>query len=194
MKVAVFASGTGTNAEALIKAAKTGELGGEIALVVSDKQHAPVLEKARNLGVKAEHLPPQSFSNKAAYEQAILALLTKEGIGFIVLAGYMRLIGPTLLEAYQGKMINIHPSLLPAFPGLDAIGQALEAKADTTGVTIHYVDAGMDTGPVIAQQQVAIAKGETRETLTAKIQAVEHTLYPAVVKQVLNEHVEGEQQ
>lgn len=187
MKLALFASGTGSNAEVIIRSAQAGELSGEVALVISDKPSAPVLAKAQALGVKAEAIRPSSFQNKAAYEQELVSRLRSEEVDLVVLAGYMRLIGPVLLSAYEGKIINIHPSLLPSFPGLDAIGQALQANVTVTGVTIHYVDAGMDTGPIIAQREVPLVEGETHETLAKKIQAVEHKLYPTVVKQLLNE-------
>ena len=118
-----------------------------------------------------------------AYEQQILSRLQQERIGFVALAGYMRLIGPTLLSEYYGKIINLHPSLLPAFPGLDAVGQALEAGVKVTGVTVHFVDAGMDTGPVIAQQAVAIDDDDDHESLSQKIHALEHQLYPRIIHQ-----------
>lgn len=108
-------------------------------------------------------------------------------IEWIFLAGYMRLIGSTLLHAYEGKIINIHPSLLPKFPGLDAIGQALENKASVTGVTIHYVDEGMDTGPIIAQESLPIYSNESRDSLTERIQTIEHQLYPEVIKQLIKQ-------
>ncbi|WP_054709543.1 phosphoribosylglycinamide formyltransferase [Bacillus sp. JCM 19041] len=187
MKFAIFASGTGSNAEVLIRSAQAGELSGEVALVVSDKPSAPVLAKAEALGVKAELIRPAAYKNKAAYEQELVSRLQSEEVDLVVMAGYMRLIGPVLLSAYEGKIINIHPSLLPAFPGLDAIGQALQANVTVTGVTVHYVDAGMDTGPIIAQREVALEKDDTHEMLAKRIQAVEHKLYPAVVKQLLNE-------
>ncbi|WP_078394276.1 phosphoribosylglycinamide formyltransferase [Shouchella patagoniensis] len=187
MKLALFASGTGSNAEVLIRSAQAGELSGEVALVISDKPSAPVLAKAQALGVKTVAIRPTSFQNKAEYEQELVSRLQSEEVDLVVLAGYMRLIGPVLLSAYEGKIINIHPSLLPSFPGLDAIGQALQADVTVTGVTIHYVDAGMDTGPIIAQREVPLVEGETHETLAKKIQAVEHKLYPTVVNQLLHE-------
>ncbi|WP_059104467.1 phosphoribosylglycinamide formyltransferase [Shouchella shacheensis] len=192
MKVAIFASGTGSNAEALIRAAAEKELGGEVALVLSDKRDAKVLEKAKAHGVPAYAFVPKTFASKAEYEAEVVRLLEASHVQLVVLAGYMRLVGPTLLDAYEGRIVNIHPSLLPEFPGLDAVGQALEAGVKQTGVTVHYVDAGMDTGPVIAQEAVEIHDEETCESLTAKIQRVEHVLYPRCVKQLL-EDVRGSQ-
>ncbi|GAF13521.1 phosphoribosylglycinamide formyltransferase [Bacillus sp. JCM 19046] len=187
MRLAIFASGTGSNAVCLIEAAQANQFEANVALVISDKQGAPVLEKAAALGVRAEQVLPAAFESKKAYEQAIVALLQQEQIDLILLAGYMRLIGPTLLGAYEGKIVNIHPSLLPHFPGLDAIGQALDAGVSETGVTVHYVDDGMDTGPIIAQETIPLTLQETRESLTKKVQTVEHSLYPAVVKQLVCE-------
>ncbi|WP_100406199.1 phosphoribosylglycinamide formyltransferase [Bacillus solitudinis] len=189
MKVAIFASGSGTNAQAIIEAVLQGTLDIEVGLIVSDKPQARVLERAAKYNIPTFAFTPKNFSSKAEFEKEIVEKLYDANIEFVVLAGYMRLIGPTLLEAYGGKMINIHPSLLPSFSGLDAIGQAFQAKVKVTGVTIHYVDAGMDTGPIIAQEAVRIDEEETLETLTKKIQALEHRLYPEtlqVIKKQMN--------
>ncbi|MEK0291122.1 phosphoribosylglycinamide formyltransferase [Caldifermentibacillus hisashii] len=184
--IAIFASGNGSNFQALVDAVKVGTLQANIALLVCDRPGAYVIERA-----EAEHIPvflfnPKQYQHKAAYETIILAKLVEMNIEFIALAGYMRLIGPTILKHYEGKIVNIHPSLLPAFPGLDAIGQSLQAGVKQTGVTIHYVDEGMDTGKIIAQQAVPISVDETRESLQVKIQAVEHQLYPATLQKLLN--------
>ncbi|MGA9227009.1 MAG: phosphoribosylglycinamide formyltransferase, partial [Mesobacillus sp.] len=141
---------------------------------------------AEMLGIPGLVINPKWFRSKEAYEAKILQKLTSLDVELVVLAGYMRLIGPTLLKAFEGRIVNIHPSLLPAFPGKDAIGQALEAGVERTGVTIHYVDEGMDTGPVIARAAVTIDAGETRESLQKKIQRIEHSLYPEVLEQLLN--------
>ncbi|WZY00641.1 phosphoribosylglycinamide formyltransferase [Bacillus sp. FSL W7-1360] len=185
MKLAIFASGTGSNARALIQAAKQGVLGGEVVAVVSDRPKADVLQMAASYDIPAYGFSPRTFQSKTAYEQAVLERLQAVAVDFILLAGYMRLVGPTLLAHYEGRIVNIHPSLLPNFPGLDAVGQALRAGVQETGVTIHYVDAGMDTGPVIMQQTVPIDREDTHETLTKKIKAVEHALYPTCIQQLL---------
>lgn len=189
-KIAIFASGNGSNFQAMVESVKNGTLPVEIGLLVCDRPDAYAIKRANREGVPTYHFSPKEFSGKREYETRLLAILQEFGIEFIVLAGYMRLIGSTLLEAYEGKIVNIHPSLLPAFPGKDAIGQALAAGVDCTGVTVHYVDAGMDTGKVIAQQAVDILPGDTSETLQEKIQMVEHVLYPAVVKKLLSEKKE----
>jgi phosphoribosylglycinamide formyltransferase 1 len=185
-KIAIFASGSGSNFQAIAVAAQNGTLHAEICLLVCDKPGAFAVERAEMLGIPALVIVPKSYPTKEAYEAEILQKLTSLDVEMIVLAGYMRLIGSTLLRAYEGKIVNIHPSLLPAFPGKDAIGQALAARVETTGVTIHYVDEGMDTGPIIASAPVKVVAGETRESLQKKIQRIEHNLYPEILEELLN--------
>lgn len=185
--IAVFASGSGTNFEVIAKQAKEGHIACEIALLICDQPDAKVIEKAKKYNIPVFAFRAKGYPSKTVFEEEILDELTRLKVDWIFLAGYMRLIGKTLLEAYQGKIINIHPSLLPAFPGKDAVGQALQAKASTTGVTVHYVDEGMDTGPIIAQEKVAISTMDTEQTLHKKIQQVEHRLYPQVIRRLLRE-------
>ncbi len=168
MKIAIFASGSGTNAQAIIDAIQQKQLDAEIALIVSDKPQARVVQRADTHQIPTYLFEPKQYATKAEYEQTIVEALRAHRVQFVVLAGYMRLLGATLLDAYENKIVNIHPSLLPAFPGLDAVGQALQAGVRQTGVTIHYVDAGMDTGPVIAQEMVNISDAETKESLAEK--------------------------
>ena len=189
--IAVFASGNGSNLGALIRAVESGELHAQIKLVVSDNPEAYCLERARKARLSCFMFYPHMYPSKAVYEELILRQLRELNVEYIVLAGYMRLIGPTLLSAFPERIINIHPSLLPAFPGKDAIGQALAAGVPRTGVTIHYVDEGMDTGPIIAQWPVAIDPGETRESLAEKIHAVEHELYPRVLQEIFTKRRES---
>jgi len=189
--IAVFASGNGSNLGALIRAVESGELHAQIKLVVSDNPEAYCLERARKARLSCFMFYPHMYPSKAVYEELILRQLRELNVEYIVLAGYMRLIGPTLLAAFPERIINIHPSLLPAFPGKDAIGQALAAGVPRTGVTIHYVDEGMDTGPIIAQWPVAIDPGETRESLAEKIHAVEHELYPRVLQEIFTKRRES---
>ncbi len=192
-KIAVFASGSGTNFQAIIGAIETGQLNAEIALLVCDKPNAFAIERAKQHNIEVFQFIPKNFENKQAFEKVILEQLQALHVEWIALAGYMRLIGETLLGAYEGKIINIHPSLLPSFPGINAIEQAYDAKVKVTGVTIHFVDAGMDTGPIIAQAPVFIEEQDTIEVLRTKIQQVEHQLYPEVLKKLLNdEKVESE--
>jgi len=182
--IAIFASGNGSNFEAIATAAINGQISANISLLVCDKPEATVLARAKRLGVPTLILPPQCFPNRAAHEEQILTELKNANVEFIVLAGYMRIIGDTLLGAYGGKIVNIHPSLLPAFPGLDAIGKALASGASHTGVTVHYVDEGVDTGPIIAQRRVEILPGDTPETLEERVHEAEHELYVEVLRKL----------
>ncbi|OKP73152.1 phosphoribosylglycinamide formyltransferase [Paenibacillus helianthi] len=182
-RIAVFASGQGSNFAALAEAERAGLLGGgRIELLVSDKPEAPVAKRAEEAGIPSLLLRPKDFASRELYEAEIVAELKRRDIGLIVLAGYMRLITPVLLEPYGGRIINIHPSLLPAFAGKDAIGQALEYGVKLTGVTVHFVDGGMDTGPVIAQRSVVVNAGDTPESLAERIHKIEYELYPEVVR------------
>jgi phosphoribosylglycinamide formyltransferase-1 len=181
-RIAVFASGQGSNFAALIDAQRKGLLGdGNIELLVSDKPEAPVAERAEDAGIPTLLLRPKDFASREDYEAEIVAELARREIGLIVLAGYMRLITPVLLTPYAGRIINIHPSLLPAFAGKDAIQQALDYGVKLTGVTVHFVDGGMDTGPVIAQRSVVVLDNDTEDSLAERIHKVEYELYSEVV-------------
>lgn len=183
-KIAVFASGQGSNLQALIDASAKGELPARIELVVSDSRGCYALTRAEEAAIETLVLRPADYGSRSHYEAVILEKLLELKIEYLVLAGFMRLIGPTLLERYPERIINIHPSLLPLFPGKDAIGQALAAEVTETGVTIHYVDEGMDTGPIIAQERISVNPGEDRRSLEGRIHALEHRLYPKVLKQI----------
>lgn len=185
--IAVFASGTGSNFEAILHAVDRGQIQAKVVLVVCDKPGARVIEKAEAAGISTLVLKPKEFPSKEDYEKAILAGLEEKSVSFIILAGYMRLIGPTLLQAFSGRIVNIHPSLLPSFPGLHAIEQAFQAGVKITGVTIHFVDEGMDTGPILAQRPVEIHEDDTIDTLEERIHAIEHVLYPETLAKLINE-------
>jgi phosphoribosylglycinamide formyltransferase 1 len=185
--IALFASGSGSNFQAIVDVVQSGELDAKISLLVCDKPGAFVIERAEAAGIPSFVFCPKEFTNKEEYEEKVLLELKGAGVEFIVLAGYMRLIGPTLLGEYKGRIVNVHPSILPAFPGKDAIGQALAAKAKWSGVTVHFVDEGMDTGPIIIQERVKLEKNETRESLQRKIQTIEHKLYPTVLQLLLTQ-------
>lgn len=180
-RIAVFASGQGSNFQNLLDASQTGELDAEIVLLVCDKPQAFVVERARRAGVECYLFDPKAYARREDYEAKIAAELEKRGVDLVVLAGYMRLLTAELVEPYAGRMINIHPSLLPSFPGKNAIGQAWDYGVKMTGVTVHLVDGGMDTGAVVAQAPVEIAPSDTLESLEAKIHAAEQRLYPQVV-------------
>lgn len=182
-RVAVFASGNGSNFEAILENwQRTRFQGGRVELLVCNNPEAYVLERAARWQVPAAIFKWGDYQDKDQYEQAILGTLRNYKIDFIVLAGYMRLLGPVLLQPYQGRIVNLHPSLLPAFPGKDAIGQALEYGVKVSGITIHFVDEGMDTGPIIAQRVVPVDPQDTVEELAAKILREEHRLLPQVVR------------
>ena len=188
IKLAIFASGSGTNFVKLTEAIQNKEIDGELALLVCDRPGAKVIEHAKRLGIKTLVYQPKDFKNKAAYETELLLNFRAQDIKAIVLAGYMRLIGEVLLEAYSGKIINLHPSLLPSFPGKDAILQAWKKEVKVTGITIHFVDEGMDTGPIIAQKPYEIKPTDTLESLTEEIHKIEHEWYPKIVQFVIKNY------
>lgn len=182
VRAAVFASGTGSNFQAIVE---HKELACEIVLLICDQPGAAVIEKASAFGIPTFVFDPKAYASKTAYEQEIAEKLDNSNVEWIFLAGYMRIVGQTLLNEYEGRIINIHPSLLPAFPGKDAIGQALRARVKTTGVTVHYIDEGIDTGPIIAQETVDIFPEDTLSSVQKRIQTIEHRLFPVVINQVI---------
>jgi phosphoribosylglycinamide formyltransferase 1 len=185
MRIAVLASGTGSNFVALAGAQSRGELApAEIAVLVCNVPGAAVLERARERGIEALLIPHRDFAGREAFEEAVAAALRARGVELVVLAGFMRVLTPVFLGAFALRVINLHPALLPSFPGTDGIGDALKCGVKVTGVTVHFVDAGVDTGPIIAQEAVVIAEGETRESLAARIHALEHRLLPRAVRLV----------
>ncbi|MBY6038246.1 phosphoribosylglycinamide formyltransferase [Fictibacillus nanhaiensis] len=190
-KIAVFASGSGSNFQAILDAVEEGLLQADIQLLVCDKPGAKVIERARDHHIPIFTFVPNSFESKAHFEKEIVNELKRYHVEFIVLAGYMRLIGEVLLRDFEGRIVNIHPSYLPAFPGKDAIGQALQANVSETGVTVHFVDSGMDTGPIIEQVKIPVLPGDTRETLQERIQKAEHRLYPAIINKLLQKDIIG---
>ncbi|MNZ44545.1 Phosphoribosylglycinamide formyltransferase [compost metagenome] len=180
-RIAVFASGQGSNFQTMVDASLSGSLGAEVVLLVCDKSQAPVIERARKAGVESFVFDPKAYARREDYETEIAAELEKRNVDLVVLAGYMRLLTSVLVDRYAGKMINVHPSLLPAFPGKNAIGQAWDYGVKLTGITVHFVDGGMDSGPVIAQQAVEITSEDTLDSLESKIHQAEQQLYPQVV-------------
>lgn len=183
-KIAIFASGSGSNFQAIVDAISSDVLTAEVSLLVCDRSDAFAIKRAEHHSIPYFSFDPKNYLSKLEYEIDILEELQSRKVDFIVLAGYMRLIGPTLLKEYEGRIVNIHPSLLPAFPGKDAIGQALAAGVKVSGVTVHFVDKGMDTGPIIEQREVLLVEGETKESLQEKIHLVEHQLYPSVLQKL----------
>jgi phosphoribosylglycinamide formyltransferase 1 len=185
MSIAVFASGNGSNFQRIVECSREENWPIPVSALICDRPEAKVLERAKRLGIPAYCLIPKTFPSKERYEEEIKAILQSHQVDWIVLAGYMRLIGPTLLTPYQGRIVNIHPSLLPAFPGKDAIRRAFFHPVKVSGVTVHFVDEGLDTGPIIAQEPVKIEETDTLDTFTEKIHQVEHELYPRVIYQLI---------
>lgn len=176
-KIAVFASGNGSNFQVIAEQF-------QVALVFSDHRDAYVLERAQNLDVASYAFELKEFDNKQAYEEKIIQLLDDHNIDLVCLAGYMKIVGSTLLEAYQGKIINIHPAYLPEFPGAHGIEDAWKAGVSESGVTIHWVDSGVDTGQIIQQVRVPRLPDDTIETFEARIHEAEYKLYPQVLEEL----------
>lgn len=180
-RIAVFASGQGTNFQAIVDAVKAGKLDVEVALLVCDKLYAPVMDRAKEAGVEIFAFRPRDYESREAHDAEIAALLKERKIDLVVLAGYMRLLSPPLTQPFYGRIINIHPSLLPAFPGKDAVKQALRHGVKVTGVTVHFVDDGLDSGPIIAQQAVNVEEDDTAESLLARVHEAEWRLLVQVI-------------
>ena len=182
LPLGILVSGRGSNMEAIADAIAAGEVPARIQVVISDRPQARAMDLARQRGLKALSLAPGAFPSRQAYDLALAAALKEEGVKLVVLAGFMRLLSQDFLDHFPGRVINIHPALLPAFPGINAQRQALDYGVKYSGCTVHFVDAGTDTGPIIAQAVVAVRDDDTPETLAARILVEEHRLYPEVIK------------
>ncbi|HXT61772.1 MAG TPA: phosphoribosylglycinamide formyltransferase [Pyrinomonadaceae bacterium] len=184
-RLAILISGRGSNMAALIDAAQSGKIPqGEVALVISDQPSAPGLQKAYECGIETLVIERRGRSREE-HDQEVTAALRARQVDLVCLAGYMRILSSQFIEAYRGRILNIHPSLLPSFPGLEAQRQALDHGAKTAGCTVHLVDETLDGGPIIAQRSVPVLEGDTVETLSQRILEQEHELYPAAVASVL---------
>ena len=191
MRVVILGSGRGSNAEALLRAQQTGRLGSaRVVRLLSDRPDAGILALGNPFGVPASYVDPAPFKTKleGAGEDRFVEALRQEQADLVVLAGFMRVLKPKLLEAFAGKIINLHPSLLPSFPGLDGIGQAWRRGVKITGCTVHQVTLEVDGGPILDQAAVRIEAGDTLETLTAKVHAAEHALLPGVIARLSSRH------
>jgi phosphoribosylglycinamide formyltransferase-1 len=186
-RIGVLISGRGSNLQALIDAAAAATLGAQIAVVISNKQDAAGLERARSAGIETLVLDHRSFPSRDDYDAALARALRDRGASLVCLAGFMRLIGPRLLDAFPNAILNVHPSLLPAFPGVDAQTQAFEHGVRVTGATVHFVTPELDAGPIVMQRAVEVVDGDTPEALSARILAAEHAIYPLAVRRVLTE-------
>ena len=183
--IAVLISGRGSNLQSIIDAIAARRLDARIAIVVSNRDDAPGLQRARDAGIDAVHLSPREYPDREAYDRALADLLLARGVALVCLAGFMRLVGRPLLDAFPNRILNIHPSLLPSFPGLDAQRQALEHGVRVTGATVHLVNAELDAGPIVLQAAVPVLDTDQVETLAARVLLEEHRLYPEAIARML---------
>ena len=182
-RLGVLGSGEGSNFGAIVGACRDGAVPATVAVVLSDMKEAVILQRAREAKVACAHIEPGRFRTKLdeSAEAAYIKALNDAEVDLVVLAGFMRILKGEFLRAFEGRVVNVHPSLLPSFPGLEAWKQALEAGVKWTGVTVHYVDQGIDSGPIIAQEPVPVREDDTPESLYARIQEVERVLYPKAI-------------
>ncbi len=182
LRLGVLASGRGTNLQAILDAIEAGRCPARVVVVVSDRAGAPALDRGRRAGIKSVHLDSHLSGDRAAFDQAVAAVLTEHAVELVCLAGYLRLLSPAFVAAFRGRILNVHPALLPAFRGLHAQRQALDYGVKVAGATIHFVDEGVDTGPIVLQAAVPVREDDTEESLAARIQGEEHRLYPEAIR------------
>ena len=182
LRVGVLASGRGSNFQSIVTAAAEGRVPAEIVLLLSDRREARALEIARAHGVPAEVVEPREHPGRETHDKALIDLLEARRVGLVCLAGYLRILGSTFVDHFRGRLLNIHPSLLPAFPGLHAQRQALDHGVGLAGATVHFVDEGTDTGPIVLQGAVPVLPDDTEATLSERILAVEHRIYPEAIR------------
>lgn len=180
--VGVLVSGNGTNLQSIIDRIESGGLLARVACVISNKADAFALERARRHSIPAIHLDHKQFNNREAYDAALVAALEAHNVELVVLAGFMRILTPVIIDAFPNRILNIHPALLPAFPGLHAQQQALDYGVKVSGCTVHFVDAGCDTGPIIIQAVVPVMEGDTEDSLSKRIHKEEHRIYPEAIQ------------
>jgi phosphoribosylglycinamide formyltransferase-1 len=184
LNLGVLVSGNGTNLQAILDAVARGALDARVRCVVSNKSDAPALERAQRAGVPALSISHKAFATREAFDDAVLASLREHGVEWVVLAGFMRVLTPSFLRAWGGRVLNVHPALLPSFPGVNALGQALAHGVKVTGCTVHFVDEGVDSGPIIAQRAVPVLDGDDEATLGARVHEAEHELLVSVLGDV----------
>ncbi|MBI3991270.1 MAG: phosphoribosylglycinamide formyltransferase [Candidatus Omnitrophica bacterium] len=185
-RLAVLCSGNGTNLQAIINHIKKGYIRARISLVISDRRDAFALKRASKAGINAVYLNPSRFKNKQAYDREIIARLKRENVKLIVLAGYMRMLSPYFVRQFKNRILNIHPALLPSFKGTEGIKDAWEYGVKVTGPTVHFVDEGMDSGPIILQEPVRVRDDDTEDALARRIHMAEHRIYPLAIKLFLS--------
>ena len=181
-KLGILCSGRGSNLASIIEAVERGDIPAEIAVVIADKADAYALERAREKGIPAVSVIYRDYAERADFERAMLDELHAHDVGLVVLAGFMRILSPVFVHAYTGRILNIHPALLPSFPGAHAHRDALAYGVKVSGCTVHFVDEGMDSGPIIMQAAVPVLEGDTEETLAARVLEQEHRIFPASIK------------
>ena len=181
-KIGVLCSGRGSNLASIIEAIERGEIRAEIAVVIADKADAYALERAREKGIPAVAVVYRDYAERADFERALLTELHAHGVTLVVLAGFMRILSPVFVHAYTGRILNIHPALLPSFPGAHAHRDVLAYGVKVSGCTVHFVDEGMDSGPIILQASVPVQEGDTEEALAARVLAQEHRIFPEAIK------------
>jgi phosphoribosylglycinamide formyltransferase 1 len=184
LDLGVLVSGNGTNLQAILDAIAEGSLNARVRLVVSNKAGAFALERARRAGVTALAISHRDYATREEFDSKLVHALREAGVAFVVLAGFMRVLTPVFLDAFAGKILNIHPALLPAFPGVNALGQALAYGVKLAGCTVHFVDAGVDTGPIVAQRAIAVNEDDTEDSLAERIHREEHALLVEVLRWV----------
>lgn len=189
MRVGVLLSGSGTNLQAILEGASQETSGYEVVVAVSDRADALGLERARRGGVAAVHVDPKAQEDREAFNEALADVLREHRVELVCLAGFMRILAPNFIKAFEGRIINIHPALLPAFPGAHAVRDALEWGARVTGSTVHFADEEVDHGPIILQEAVPILPGDDEATLHERIKAVEHRLYPEAIRLIASGRV-----
>ncbi|HOV79001.1 MAG TPA: phosphoribosylglycinamide formyltransferase [Bacillota bacterium] len=182
LRLGVMASGRGSNLQSIMDAAAAGKIHSEVAVVISDNEDALALERAKKAGIPAEYVNYKAFPSKVEYEKAVVDILQRYEVGLVCLAGYMRIVGKTILDAFPNRVLNIHPALLPSFPGLHGQEQAWKYGVKFSGCTVHFVDEGMDTGPIIIQAVVPVLDDDDVDTLAARILEQEHRIYPEAIR------------
>lgn len=190
VRLAVLASGRGSNLASILEACGRPGFPARVVVVLSDRERAPALDRARQAGVDAVFVDPKAYADRAAYDAALLAALEPYRPGLVCLAGYMRILTPAFVRSWAGRLMNIHPSLLPAFPGLHAQRQALDHGVRIAGATVHFVEDGVDTGPIIVQASVPVRADDTEDSLAARILVEEHRLYPEAIRLFAEERLE----
>jgi phosphoribosylglycinamide formyltransferase-1 len=189
LRLGILVSGRGSNMEAIIKAGEEGKLKAEVVAVISDRAEAPALAKAKDKNIPAYYIDPKCFNGKEEYEEELIRIFQLHKVDLIVLAGFMRLLSSRFLGRYKNKVINIHPSLLPSFPGLDPQKKAIDYGVKLSGCTVHFVDEGMDTGPIILQRAVPVLNGDDEQSLSDRILVEEHDLYWRAIQMIAEDKI-----